>query len=151
MIVPFGIFLNDEVRLGVFFAFFGLQLVFWDLGQFFISKPIDGGLSTLLISNTYLTWLMGTAPEPIPAPLTIQIVQYVGGATLLFLQVIRMVQEFLPNSWCTSILYAVGLFHLANRYCFFGVMTTERFEIVVEGSQDGHVWKEYLLNTSPVS
>lgn len=40
-------------------------------------------------------------------------------------------------------------FHLANNYGVFAVMTTERFEIVFEGSRDGREWLPYSLPFKP--
>lgn len=40
-------------------------------------------------------------------------------------------------------------FHIANSYGLFAVMTTERPEIVIEGSRDGRVWQAYELPYKP--
>jgi hypothetical protein len=40
-------------------------------------------------------------------------------------------------------------FHVFNRYGLFAVMTTRRLEIVIEGSRDGHTWKEYNFRYKP--
>jgi len=40
-------------------------------------------------------------------------------------------------------------FRSINRYGLFAVMTTRRDEIVIEGSIDGHVWKEYEFFWKP--
>jgi hypothetical protein len=40
-------------------------------------------------------------------------------------------------------------FRSINTYGLFAVMTTERQEILLEGSADGHTWKEYLLPYRP--
>lgn len=39
--------------------------------------------------------------------------------------------------------------HTFNTYGLFAVMTTERPEIVIEGSSDGRTWKEYALRWKP--
>lgn len=44
---------------------------------------------------------------------------------------------------------AVAGFRSINTYGLFAVMTTERQEILVEGSADGRTWKEYLLPYRP--
>ncbi len=61
----------------------------------------------------------------------------------------RFYQHFAPNAIFRSILDTLGPYHLANRYGIFAVMTTSRYEIVIEGSEDGHIWKEYLFKHKP--
>jgi hypothetical protein len=38
---------------------------------------------------------------------------------------------------------------VSNLYGFFGVMTTERREIVLQGSDDGEHWRDYELRYKP--
>ena len=40
-------------------------------------------------------------------------------------------------------------FHLVNSYGLFSVMTTERPEIIIEGSRDGVNWQAYELKWKP--
>jgi len=47
------------------------------------------------------------------------------------------------------LLAAVEPFHLVNRYGVFAVMTTERRELVIEGSRDGQTWAEYPFRFKP--
>jgi predicted DCC family thiol-disulfide oxidoreductase YuxK len=48
-----------------------------------------------------------------------------------------------------GLLRAVSPLHLVNGYGVFAVMTKDRNEIVIEGSSDGLVWKEYVLPYKP--
>ncbi len=43
----------------------------------------------------------------------------------------------------------VGPFEIANTYGLFAVMTTERIEIQIQGSDDGVSWKDYVLPFKP--
>ncbi len=47
------------------------------------------------------------------------------------------------------LLVALEPFHLVNRYGVFAVMTTERREVVIEGSRDGETWVEYPFRFKP--
>src|SRR5579871_4081617 len=40
-------------------------------------------------------------------------------------------------------------FHLVNTYGLFAAMTTERPEIVIEGTADGHTWLPYEFRYKP--
>ena len=69
------------------------------------------------------------------------------GGLLLFcamLQLSRTVRLELPWPDALQTLHAWSRpFGLVNYYGLFAVMTTERLEIVVEGSDDGQVWRAY--------
>ena len=43
----------------------------------------------------------------------------------------------------------ISPFRLVNGYGLFAVMTTERSEIIIEGSQDGHTWQPYEFTDKP--
>ncbi|HLH16077.1 MAG TPA: lipase maturation factor family protein [Bryobacteraceae bacterium] len=48
-----------------------------------------------------------------------------------------------------AILHAIDPFHIVNGYGLFAVMTTERPEILVEGSADGDHWQAYEFRYKP--
>lgn len=48
-----------------------------------------------------------------------------------------------------SLLAALEPWHLTSSYGLFAVMTTQRHEIVLEGSMDGRRWREYELPWKP--
>jgi len=48
-----------------------------------------------------------------------------------------------------SIDFRAETFHIVNHYGLFAVMTTSRPEIVVEGSDDGDLWKAYEFRYKP--
>lgn len=48
-----------------------------------------------------------------------------------------------------SLVIVTSTFSMINQYGPFGVMTTERREIIIEGSQDGKTWKSYEFNYKP--
>ena len=49
----------------------------------------------------------------------------------------------------SAILHVAAPFEIVNSYGLFAVMTTERDEIVVEGSSDGANWKAYQFRDKP--
>lgn len=149
IIAPFGIFAGEEVRLLVFAAFFSLQFFIWFTGNFSFLNHLTVVLCTILIANSYLSeWLVTpTITEITPIPMQIAIA--FGGAFLLFIQLVRLYHQFIPNQLFTSILSHFAPFYLANRYGIFAVMTTIRYEIVIEGSTDGITWKEYTFKHKP--
>jgi hypothetical protein len=53
--------------------------------------------------------------------------------------------------WAAGVLSAMAPFRSVNGYGLFRVMTTERPEIVIEGSRDGARWEEYEFRYKPGS
>jgi hypothetical protein len=53
------------------------------------------------------------------------------------------------HDWLAEPFEIVDAFHLANSYGLFAIMTTERREIVIEGSDDGQTWTEYAFRWKP--
>lgn len=145
IIVPFGIFATQEVRLFVFFCFVGLQLVIWLTGNFSYLNHLTVVLCVLLVSDAYFTAAFGQIFVPGTYSPVFDGISWVVGAILVTLQLISLWDYFLPNFTLRRILSWIQPFHIVNRYGIFAVMTTTRYEIVVEGSDDGDNWKEYTF------
>jgi len=144
----FLIFGTEEMRLLTWFILVGLQLMIWFSGNFSYLNHLTIVLCTILISDTYFNPFLGI-PHPALTPLWETIVLSTLGTLLVFIQCIRLYHHFFWNSWFSTILSWFSPFHLANRYGIFAVMTTKRYEIIVEGSEDGKVWKEYCFKYKP--
>lgn len=72
-------------------------------------------------------------------------------ALTVFLSIVQFNMKFVgrtPESfvWLNSV---VAPFFIVNTYGPFSVMTTERMEIIIEGSDDGVHWKEYAFKYKP--
>lgn len=144
LIVPFGLFFGEVARLIVFFLLFSLQFSIWATGNFSFLNHLTAVLLIVLISNRFLPDIPITAPLSQDNPLL-----YLAGTFLLFLQIIRFIDHFFPKRALQNILIKFSPFHIANRYGIFAVMTTDRYEIIIEGSEDGKEWKEYLFSYKP--
>jgi hypothetical protein len=74
-------------------------------------------------------------------------------ALLLPLSAVTLFQRLgLVREWPAAVAGAadaLGPYHLANAYGLFADMTTERLEIVVEGSRDGREWTPYEFRYKP--
>jgi hypothetical protein len=152
LIVPFGIFFSSqEINLFVFVCFIGLQFLIWFTGNFSFLNHLTAIFSIILVSDFYFEHIGMAAPvAAAPNPLYLDIFLTVVGALLVFLQIISMWNSlFKPNPIYKCILSWLQPFHLINRYGIFAVMTTKRYEIVIEGSDDGVNWKEYLFYYKP--
>lgn len=148
IVVPFGIFFNEEVRLWVFGALFGLQVLIWATGNFSYLNYMTAVLCTILLGNAALSPFFST-PAAASTPLWMDALLTVFGICLLILQMMRLWSHFHPNKYFERILYKISPLHLVNRYAIFASMTTKRYEVIVEGSEDGKVWHEYTFKYKP--
>jgi predicted DCC family thiol-disulfide oxidoreductase YuxK len=75
----------------------------------------------------------------------------VTGALLVFCSVVEMDLRFggTPPAFARAVDQLIEPLRLVNSYGLFAVMTTERNEIVIEGSRDGVEWREYAFRYKP--
>lgn len=149
LIVPFGLFLNDDIRTGVGIVFIALQVMIWLTGNFSYLNHLTTAFSIIAFNNYALSFLMTPSP-PHPIFWITDVVLSVIGAGFLLLQLMRLWHHFQPyRRFLARWLAWLSPLHLVNRYGLFAIMTKKRYEIVVEGSEDGNSWKEYLCQYKP--
>lgn len=150
LVVPFGILAGENVRFAVYILLVGLQVMIWATGNLSFLNYLTVVLCTILLSNKFLGVLFAAPAIPEPTSLALTIFLSVVGAVLIFLQVINVWNHLMaPNPIFSKILNWLSPFRIINRYGIFAVMTTKRYEIVIEGSDDGVTWKEYLFYHKP--
>jgi len=149
IVAPFFLFLTEEIRLVVCFLFLSLQFFIWLTGNFSYLNYVTIVFSLILLNNSFLEYWGMTTPQVFAPPLLLDSFLSVAGASLLTLQVFRLWDHFFPNARFRTILNQVSNLHLANRYGIFAIMTTTRYEMVVQGSDDGKTWKEYTFKHKP--
>lgn len=148
--VPFLIFGTDDIRFAACVLLVGLQLGIWFTGNFSYLNHLSTVLCIILVSDAWWNTLLGwSVIQPEPANIFLDVFVSSVGATLIFLQVISLWNYYMPNATFHKILDWTYPFHIVNRYGIFAVMTTKRYEIVVEGSDDGDTWHEYLFRYKP--
>ena len=147
--VPFGLFLMDDIRAGVGIAFIGFQYFIWLTGNFSYLNHLTAAFSTITFSNVFLSPFLQSQPA-IPANWFVNGLLSVIGTVFIVLQLMRFWQHFQPHRhFLAQWLNWFSTLHLVNRYGLFAIMTKERYEIIVEGSEDGKIWKEYLCWYKP--
>jgi hypothetical protein len=149
LILPFGIFLTEDIRNVVFIGLFGLQLTIWATGNFSYLNHLTMVLTTILLNNNLLLYLYPFQTVYSPTPLYLDIVLTLIGSLFTALQLLRLWTHFFPDRDFIRWLDWLAPFNLICRYGIFAVMTTKRYEIIIEGSDDNHVWKEYLFKFKP--
>lgn len=147
--VPFiALFGNSEMRLISFILFFGLQFFIWATGNFSFLNYLTLVLILPLIANQYLHFIVGSE-MPIIAPAFENILLSLVGLSLIITQIIVFWNHYKPTAWARKFISRIYHLHIANRYGIFAVMTTDRYEIIIEGSKDGYTWKEYSFYYKP--
>ncbi|MCP5507623.1 MAG: lipase maturation factor family protein [Chlamydiales bacterium] len=149
LVVPLFAFGPDWMRFAVWGLCVGLQVMIWFTGNFAYLTYLTVALCTVLLSDAYLSPVFGS---PLPAEQTslwLSLPLSAIGITLITLQCLQFWHHFFPTGWIGRLIYALSAFHIVNRYGIFAVMTTKRYEIVIEGSDDGIDWKEYEFKYKP--
>jgi Lipase maturation factor len=113
----------------------------------------------LIISGNYawLNWLtvvLGVTGFSIPMahvvaprPIAFDVVVYALALFTLILSIKPAMNLFSPRQMMN---YCWNRYHLVCAYGAFGSVTKERYEIVIEGSDDGMDWKAYEFKAKPV-
>ena len=149
LIVPLAIISPPEIRLFVFVQLVALQIGIWFTGNLSYLNYLTVVICTILLHNRYLEPIFGPQIATTPSSEIWYMIVSTLGAFLLFLQVTSFLYPFFRWSFTRRILNAVNSFHIAYPHGIFAVMTTKRYEIVVEGSHDGQEWQEYHFFFKP--
>lgn len=151
---PFGIFIpallmGHEIRLAVFACFFFLQLMIWLTGNFSYLNHLTAAFSVILVSDAYLSHFFAPI-APGQSSSALEGIATMGGILLTAMQLMTLWNHlYTPLTVFARLLSKVQPFHCVCRYGIFAVMTTKRYEVVVEGSDDGEEWKEYGFYYKP--
>ncbi|MEM6822880.1 MAG: lipase maturation factor family protein [Verrucomicrobiota bacterium] len=166
LILPFLFFAPHRLRLLATGATLSLQLGIMATGNYGFFNLLSIGLCLLLIDDE--TWqkilsrcriqLKEIDPKCSSKSSRISRVGKIGGLTLISACILFMtgVQWFgtfrtpieLPK-FLSAPYQALSSLRTVNSYGLFAVMTTERRELEIQGSQDGIEWKTYDFNWKP--
>jgi lipase maturation factor 1 len=111
---------------------------------------LDDAALRRMLPQRLLHWLPGMAPARTPRRgLTAGVAAV--GLLLVFCSLVQMALRFggNPPAPLQAIVRLIEPLHLVSPYGLFAVMTTQRDEIVIEGSADGLEWREYEFRYKP--
>jgi uncharacterized membrane protein YphA (DoxX/SURF4 family) len=139
------IFLQMLIALSGNYGFFNLLTIALCIAQ----------LDDNVFPATIRARMLGPPREPGPAGMprfrVILLFSVAGTLFLLslvpFLRVARLTQHW--PTWLTGTSELAASFQVVNNYGLFAVMTRERPEIVIEGSNDGTTWLPYEFRWKP--
>ena len=82
---------------------------------------------------------------------TVSVIVGICGVLVVFSSLVQMDARFggNPPAAAQTVEQLIEPFHITSAYGLFAVMTTERDEIVIEGSADGREWREYEFRYKP--
>jgi predicted DCC family thiol-disulfide oxidoreductase YuxK len=158
LLVPFLIFFPRRLRFCAAFGILSLQgciLITGNYNWFNLQTML---LCLLLFDDAALR---KCAPQRLLSalsrrgsrarPKSISIAVGACGLLLVFLSLVQLDMRFggSPPSALRKIDEWTEPLHLVSSYGLFAVMTTERNEIIIEGSSDGAEWREYAFRYKP--
>jgi len=157
--LPFLIFTPRRLR---FFAAYGIALLescilvtgnynWFNLQTLLLCLMLfdDAALRKVLPSRV-LRWLPTVAPAREPRRATTAVIAPLV-SLIVFASLVHMDLRFggNPPRFALAVVRAIEPLHIVSPYGLFAVMTTQREEIVIEGSIDGNDWREYEFRYKP--
>lgn len=150
IVLPFFIFTTSEIRFYAFLLMVFFQLLIMLTGNFAFFNILSLALCFPLLDDQHVLWAKNLlAPTITPPDLAVSLFVSAAGITLIVLNFFQFVELFRPLPFVQRILRVISPFYLVNRYGLFSYMTTYRYEIIVEGSNDGENWKAYEFKYKP--
>ncbi len=142
--IPFLIFGPRRMRIFAAWCLLGLQVLIFLTGNYTFFNLLAMGLCIFLFDDRdFGRWLKPPLQAEARATKTAAAI----AVLVVTLSVSRMVETFFGVAvpWVKY----TAPFEIVNSYGLFAVMTTERPEIVVEGSMDGETWRAYSFRYKP--
>ena len=152
--IPFLIFLPRRIRIFGAWWLIALQTLIFLTGNYTFFNLLTVALCVFLFDDYALARFVPKAARQWFGQPQMPLDRAVAGAAaavILMLGGARLVQTFsgvAPEPLAAVIRYTAPL-QIVNNYGLFAVMTTERPEIIVEGSEDGEKWVPYEFRYKP--
>ncbi|MFI4922922.1 MAG: lipase maturation factor family protein [Burkholderiales bacterium] len=159
LVLPFFIFLPRRLRFIAAYGFLVLQVSICVTGNYNFFNLLTMALCLVLFDDAALhkifpqrlTRLLQQRTQDVGQK---KIASFVAGSLALLIVSVSAVQLYSAFSGRAPALakwidYGIAPLRIVNSYGVFAVMTTERPEIIIEGSDDGIHWKEYPFKYKP--
>ena len=144
LLVPFWFFAPRRVRHIGGWITIGLQVLILATGNYTYFNFLTIFLALFLFIEPAAPGV--SRPGRFHAKVTIMLAALIGITSGMLC--LRLFDIPLPPG-APAVMRMVAPFNLVNSYGLFAVMTTERNEIIVEGSNDGAQWKAYEFKYKP--
>jgi len=150
LFVPFLVLGPRRARLLAFAPLVALQISIAATGNYTFFNLLAIALCLLLLDDAVFRW-PAVEPAP-PVPPRFRAVRLAAASVLVLVALVPFLGSFGRMPWPGPLvaLYRVAApFRSVNAYGLFAVMTTERPEILLEGSGDGVEWRPYAFRYKP--
>ncbi len=157
LVIPFFVFAPRRLRISAALLMISLQTLIFLTGNYCFFNILAIMLCLLLIDDQAWPWRwkkksdQATIPAPAliwPKAITVSLASFI-----LIVSTIQFTSLFrLDIRWPRPMVMLYNLsdsFHIVNSYGLFAIMTTQRPEIIVEGSRDGQTWQAYEFKYKP--
>ncbi len=159
LVLPFLIFCPRRLRFAAAFGFLLLQITILLTGNYNFFNLLTMALCLCLFDDLAFSKLLprsaARAPEQrVRGPRPGKTVSYLIVSFALLIVLVSGAQLYSIFSsrapaWARDVSNSIAPLRIVNAYGLFAVMTTERPEIVIEGSMDGDHWTEYSFKYKP--
>ena len=158
LLVPLFVFMPRPFRLFAGWSFILLQLsiiltgnyTFFNLLTLLLCLFLFDDRDIARITPEWLRALIEQHYQPATFAANLCAIVWAGFVIVVLTTHIWMAQTHrTPFKPLTTLLQVASAFAVINNYGPFAVMTTERNEIIIEGSQDGEHWLEYGFKYKP--
>ena len=159
LVLPFLIFCPRRLRFVAAFGFLLLQISIFLTGNYNFFNLLTMALCLVLFDDAALHKVL---PQRLTRLLQQRtqgmeprkIASFVAGSLALlivFVSGVQLESMFIGRAPAPAIWieYGIAPLRIVNTYGLFAVMTTERPEIIIEGSDDGAHWSEYAFKYKP--
>lgn len=148
--VPFLALGPVPARLACFVLLLFFQGLIFATGNYGFFNVLSMVLLVPLLAGPPFPLFSGFAPAAVP-------VGEGSGAALIdlvfalfvILNTCQLIRLFSRPAWLSRLLAGLSPFMISNAYGLFAVMTTDRFEFVIEGSRDQTHWNAYEFRWKP--
>jgi hypothetical protein len=155
LIAPWFVFGPRRLRMVGFWSLVLLQVLIAATGNYGFFNVLSVVLCLSLVEDCDWSRLFRDTHPTEPAPLGWWRSIPAGAAAVVIVAVTtmqgldRIGPSLIFSAPSEALRWWVAPFHSMNSYGLFAVMTTERPEIVVEGSDDGETWAPYVFRWKP--
>lgn len=140
LVLPFFIFGPRKLRTLAAMGFLVLEVLILATGNYNFFNLLTVVVCIALLDDRFLR--RDAALKPRPAHLG---ARWLAGVVIA----LGLCQTAAPFARFPNPAQWVDPLRIVNRYGLFAVMTTERRELVIEGSMDGETWREYAFPFKP--
>ncbi len=140
LLVPFLIFGPFSFRFVAFCVLIFFQILLIVTGNFAFFNLLTIAMCMPLLSSIVWSNLLATP---------LGILCDMAGLFFIAINCVQLLRLVWPKQWMIRFLQTPVVSNISSSYGLFAVMTTERLELVIEGSDDKILWQPYAFRHKP--